>query len=507
MSSAQAVGAEQVKLEHFARRTIIRADSILDRAETVLKVLAQTPLLPCSPEHIAMMRRMTVNTSAIDEIGFFAGGYLKCTSWGLTELPIPYRPPDYVTNDGIEVVAAMRPLVSGADTRMALLYGSHNVLIDPGRFVDLLVEPGIGLALGHDNGRLIGRLNDPDPQIVDSLIERPRTGVSGDHVFVAVREHGWIAVATQSRETMLEALRRERLLLVPAGLLAAALIVGLIAWLSRKRPSPLGELTIAVQQREFVVHYQPVIALQTGACVGAEALVRWLRPDGALVRPDQFIPLAEESGLIERITDQVVEAVVRDLGDMLRADRTQHVAINLSARDIRSGRALDVIATVLEGSRIEARQIGLEATEHGFIDIEAARETLTRARELGHYVAIDDFGTGYATLQHLEALPLDALKIDKCFVATIATNSATSSVIGHIIDMAKTLDLDIVAEGIETKQQLDYLIAQGVQYGQGWLFSEPLPPREFLHFYRGRPGAHGAGPVAATAALRQAAET
>lgn len=494
-SSEQAVKAEQAKLEQFARRSIVRADGILERGEAALRMLAETTLAPCSAEHIALMRRMTINTSAIDEIGFFADGYLKCTSWGITESVIPYRPPDYVTHDGMEVIVSMRPLVSGADRRMAILYRDHNILIDPGRFVDVIVEPGIRLALGHENGRLIGRLNDPDPQIVESLMERPRTGVLGDHVFAAVQENGWIAIAMQSRHTMLEALHRERVLLLLAGLLGAALIVGLIVWLSRKRLSPLGELAIAVQQREFIVHYQPIIALGTGACVGAEALVRWLRPDGTLVRPDLFIPLAEESGLIQPITDQVVEMIVRDLGDLLRADRSLHIAVNLSAEDIRSGRALTVIGDTLEGTNIHAQQIWLEATERGFIDVEAARETVAHARKLGHAVAIDDFGTGYSSLQYLQNLPLDALKIDKCFVATIATDSATSRVIDHIIDMAKTLDLYIVAEGIETLEQLTYLTEHGVHLGQGWFFSEALSAPEFRHFYGERQATHGREPT------------
>jgi sensor c-di-GMP phosphodiesterase-like protein len=212
--------------------------------------------------------------------------------------------------------------------------------------------------------------------------------------------------------------------------------------------------------------------------------VRWKRPDGSLVRPDLFIPLAEESGLITAITDQVIALVVFDLNSLLVADRSVHIAINLSAADVGTERVLPIIAKALQHTGIQPQQIWLEATERGFVDIEAARSALARARELGHAVAIDDFGTGYSSLSHLEGLPLDALKIDKAFIDTISTNSATSSVTPHIIDMAKTLKLTIVAEGVETQAQADYLVERGVEYGQGWLFAKPMPAPEFIAYCR-----------------------
>ncbi|WP_363612304.1 EAL domain-containing protein [Mesorhizobium sp.] len=264
----------------------------------------------------------------------------------------------------------------------------------------------------------------------------------------------------------------------------AAFIIGVVVWLSRRRLSPSGELQIAVRKHEFIVHYQPIVELRTGNCIGAEALVRWKRPNGSLVRPDLFIPLAEESGLITAITDQVIAMVVFDLNRLLVADRSLHIAINLSATDVGTARVLPIIEKALQHTGIQPQQIWLEATERGFVDINSARSTLIRAREMGHAVAIDDFGTGYSSLSYLEGLPLDALKIDKSFIDTISTNSATSSVTPHIIDMAKTLKLKIVAEGVETQAQADYLAARDVDYGQGWLFAKPMPASEFIAYCR-----------------------
>ncbi|MBB3571730.1 sensor c-di-GMP phosphodiesterase-like protein [Rhizobium sp. BK491] len=184
------------------------------------------------------------------------------------------------------------------------------------------------------------------------------------------------------------------------------------------------------------------------------------------------------------ITDQVIEAVVLDLNKLLVTDRSLHIAINLSAEDIKTGRFLAVMTAALEHTGIHPQQIWLEATERGLMDIELARATIDRARQLGYAVAIDDFGTGYSSLQYLEGLPMDALKIDTSFVETIGQETATSSVTPHIIDMAKTLKLRIVAEGIETEAQAEYLRARNVEFGQGWLFSKALPAVDFVAFHR-----------------------
>jgi sensor c-di-GMP phosphodiesterase-like protein len=318
--------------------------------------------------------------------------------------------------------------------------------------------------------------------------------MTASDLFATARGDGLIAVATEPRSKLAGHVKQELMLLLPVGAFIAAFIVAVVIWLSRKRLSPLAELEIAVRTREFIVHYQPIVALKTGICIGAEALVRWRRPDGSLVRPDLFIPLAEESGLIMPITDQVIEAVIRDLNGILVQDRTLHIAVNLSAADIKSGRILDALEAKLARTGIRTEQIWLEATERGFMDIDAARITLEKARARGHSVAIDDFGTGYSSLQYLQGLPMDALKIDKSFIDTIGKDTATSSVTPHIIGMAKTLKLYTVAEGIEAEEQAEYLKAHGVDFGQGWLFSKALPAHAFIAYHRRTKEKYGAAP-------------
>lgn len=496
LSWSIAVRSEQARLARLADYAIMRADAALDEASRALKTADRLDLPPCMATHIAALRSLVVNTTAIEDIGYFENGLLRCTSWGYPPRRLTRAPPaDFFASNGVEVIPRMYPTISTGAPMTAFRYRSYTVLTNPVRFVDVIAEPGTRLAVATKNGVLVSTLNDPDPQLTEQLADLPKTGSNADDLFATSRDANWIAVATAPSIAILSDMDRERLLLLPGGALVAALMVGLVVWLSRRRLSPLGELSIAVHRREFIVHYQPLIELKTGICVGAEALVRWRRPDGQMVRPDLFIPLAEENGLIEEITDQVLYATIAELKSVLVADRSLHIAINLAADDLKSGRILPVIERALRNTGIITEQIWLEATERGFMDVKSARTTIEEARRRGHSVAIDDFGTGYSSLQYLQELPLDALKIDKSFIDTIGTDSATSSITPHIIDIAKSLDLYIVAEGIERQEQADYLIERGVQYGQGWLFSKALPAAEFIAFYNDSKRRLGAGPA------------
>ncbi|NVD38175.1 EAL domain-containing protein [Ensifer sp. HO-A22] len=497
LSWSVATSREEARLTGLAEYAIKRADAAFGEATTALKTADGFAFAPCSQEHISAMRTLVVTTRSIEDIGYFENDQLKCTSWGKPETTIARQQVDFTTASGIGVAARVHPTISNGQTMLGFRYRSYSVLTDPARLVDVLISPDTRLAIANEAGILVSGLNNPDPALIKRLIAHPQTGADadGDDLFAKSNSSNWIAIATSSRASLLNDLGRERLLLLPLGAIVAALMVGLVFWLSRRRLSPLGELSIAVQRREFIVHYQPLIEMKTGICVGAEALVRWRRPDGSLVRPDTFIPLAEESGLIQAITDQVIDGVIRDLGPVLLADRSLHIAINLSAEDIKSGRVLPVIQDALASSGVLTEQIWLEATERGFMDVKSARATIEEARRLGHSVAIDDFGTGYSSLQYLQDLPLDALKIDKSFIDTVGLVSATSAVTPHIIDIAKSLNLYIVAEGIERQEQADYLLERGVHYGQGWLYSKALPAQEFIAFYNESKRVHGAGPA------------
>ncbi|PJL20354.1 hypothetical protein B9Y66_00030 [Stenotrophomonas maltophilia] len=488
----RAVSVEQQRLHAIAERSLRRTEVSYQEALAALKSAEATVLPPCGAEHILRMQTLVMTTPSSDQMGYFEGGKLRCTSWGPFLRDVDQPTPDHVTSDGVGITVDVRPEAAGRRPMLSIMYGPYDVLVDPRRFVDVIVDPDVRLALASPDGRLLTQQDGMDPTLLQKLLREPGEGLDRNTLYASARSGEWLAIATAPRTALAATFRQQAWLFVPLGLLMAAAGAGLVIWLSRRRLSMRGELGIAIRRRELYLHYQPIIELDTGICVGAEALVRWQRPDGTQVRPDLFIPLAEEAGMIAAITDLVIENVVADMRELLAEDRSAHIAINLAAEDISSGRALKVISQRMAGSGILPQQIWLEATEHGFLDIDRARTMLAAARRAGHSVAIDDFGVGYSSLQYLQQLPLDALKIDKSFIDAIGTESATSPVTPHIIGMARELGLWLVAEGVETEAQLAYLHSQHVQFGQGWLFSRPLPRDEFIAFHRKRQQQYGA---------------
>lgn len=474
---------EQAHLQRYAAGAIARTRDAFTEIDEAFDTLSRSNAAPCSPRHIEELRLATLDTRSAEDVAYFRDGRLLCSSWGALRGHIPRAASDFTTGDGIGVSTHVQPHIRDAPSMLVLHRGGYSALVNPERLVDVLADDDVQIAVYAPGGAPITATAPAASGLLARAGAGASRGTQAGQLYGAATQDGWRAMAVRPLAGISDRLREEQLKLLPLALVLVAALVALSVWLIRQRLSPLAELERGIRRRQFLVHYQPIIELRTGACVGAEALVRWRR-EGALVPPDEFIPLAEESGLIAPLTDQVLDGVIGDLEAELARDRSLHIAINLSAQDIRSGRFLDVVREALPRTRIRPEQIWLEATERGFIDIEAARLTLGEAREAGHSVAIDDFGTGYSSLRHLQDLPLDALKIDKSFVDTIGLDTATSLVTAHIVEMAQELDLRIVAEGVETQAQLNYLKARGVDYAQGWLFSRPLPATDFIAFLR-----------------------
>jgi len=237
----------------------------------------------------------------------------------------------------------------------------------------------------------------------------------------------------------------------------------------------------ALAREEFEVYYQPQVNGQSGRVVGAEALVRWNDPDRGLVLPAEFIPLAEESGLITDLGDWVLRAAVAQNkaweGQGLPSLR---ISVNVAARQMQDAKLVARVAEILRHSGLDEDRLELEITEASFITNTATTIALLHElREMGVRVSLDDFGTGYSSLSYLKNLPLDTLKIDQSFVSSLSTDPGGAAITAAIIAMAHTLDLKVIAEGVETEHQQAFLIDRRCDELQGYLFGKPMPAREF----------------------------
>ncbi len=236
-----------------------------------------------------------------------------------------------------------------------------------------------------------------------------------------------------------------------------------------------------LERSEFVVHYQPQVDLQSGAIVGAEALVRWQHPEQGLLLPGGFIPVAEDCGLILPLGEWVLRTVcAQNVAWQQTGDAPMPVAVNLSARQFQERNLLDTVTQVLEESGMDPQYLQLEITEGAAMrDVESTITTLRALRKMGVQIAIDDFGTGYSSLSYLKRFPIDVLKIDRSFVRDLIVDPDDAAIASAIIAMAKSLGLRVIAEGVETEEQLAYLKEHGCDEMQGYLFSKPVPAPEF----------------------------
>lgn len=232
----------------------------------------------------------------------------------------------------------------------------------------------------------------------------------------------------------------------------------------------------ALKNEEFVLHYQPQLSIASGRIIGVEALVRWQPPDGPLVPPGSFIPVAEQSGLIIAIGEWVLHEACRQAAAWQAAGLPPiMMAVNLSAMQFRRGNILDTVAAALTLSGLPAHCLELELTESILLqDVDMAMKTLHSLKDLGVKLSIDDFGTGYSSLSYLKRLAVDKLKIDQSFVRDLATDSDDAAIVRAIVQLGHTLQLTVIAEGVETDRQLAFLMQYGCDEAQGYLFSRPL---------------------------------
>ena len=485
--------SEQQAVARLAKTLGLRTENILTEARGTLDELNRMSVPPCSDAHLQAMDRAAVGKPHIVSIGYWRGAQRQCGSGFSAAIELKPPQADRIYDSGV-IAWWPSQYTEVAGVQLFLMrYGRHDVAIDPrmllnatpvdGRRLGLWVEglrmasqpPGSplpapsslspGTSLEHADGQLLSRFSLGTIFPIDIVVSEPIERFWSRH---------WTRLSA----------------------FAAVALAVAVAWVyavmrySRRRLSLTHELREALAQGRVTARYQPLVDLRTGRCLGAEALARWTRDSGEPMAPDTFIPVAERAGLVPDITIAVLDATLRDLGDLLRERTDMHVNINLAREDLENTDFSRRLAARIDAAAVPPSSIQLEITERMLVDSDQARTVIDTLRQQGHEVAIDDFGSGYSSLSYLQSFELDTLKLDKTFIHAAERGAVTGNVVRHVIDMAHSMALTIIAEGVETTEQATWLRTHGVELGQGFLFSRALTGRRFRAFLRARRGSN-----------------
>jgi sensor c-di-GMP phosphodiesterase-like protein len=275
------------------------------------------------------------------------------------------------------------------------------------------------------------------------------------------------------------------------GLIASGVMVIIFAivfvLINRRTPgNPVEDIERALQAGEFVPYYQPVVDIRSGQLRSAEALVRWKKPDGTLVLPGAFIRLAESSGLIREMTCDLMRRVCAEAGEALGRRPGMKISFNFAGKLFSDETIVKDVRKIFAASRIKLSQVVLEVTERDPIEnFTEARQIIAALQGLGVRIAIDDVGTGHSGLSYMLKLGVDIIKIDKMFVDAIGTDRNSTTIVETLIDLAHNMRMDVIAEGVETFEQVMHLRELGVRTAQGYVFAPPLPGSAFLQLVEG----------------------
>jgi sensor c-di-GMP phosphodiesterase-like protein len=479
LARQQSFAGERRKSQWIAQDIVRRADHTnaqLLNAHTRLRAIAAPP---CSADAIRQMASVMLRFEMLQGAGFVRGNGLLCTTSGANTPPIDLGPPDFDGGHHALVHTDVR-LPAAPETRLIAFTGpsGYTMFVHPGLALDVSL-PAEGMTVGVvgiTTGRIYNARGPIDRAVLGPFLrDRLTSYIYGDLLVSIEPSHDgdYAGFVLRPLRGMTPDFRYYAIVLLPLAIVCGGLLIVLLRLVVRSEMSFGTVIRRALRANQFYLEYQPLVALDTGRWVGAEVLVRWRR-GGEDVRPDSFIPYMEETGLIEELTAHVFACLAAETGEDLRRRPDFYLSINIASADLKGGLLLYLDEKLLKETGCSPRQFIIEATERSLIDVQSGAGTLDAARVRGLRVALDDFGTGYSSLSYLQQYPLDYIKIDKSFVDSVHKGAATSRVVSHIIAMAHDLGLELVAEGVETTEQAEFLRREGVRYAQGWLFARSM---------------------------------
>jgi sensor c-di-GMP phosphodiesterase-like protein len=470
----------QEDVESSAKRAVTLAESRFNQVISALDGLAARGVNGCSPEDVEAIRRAAFETMPIKEIAVVGpGGQTLCTDLGLPlgKRKVIWSEPLADTSwysiahirldDGQSLIRLSRE-VAGGPIRIA-------ALIPVSLFLpQFAAQGGPFSAFGQiatSTGALIGNVGE-------------RAGAASQTFMASMKsdKYGFTTEISMSRERVNSGSSDLQWL----GLFATGAVIIILGVFSimmpKRRPGdPVAELERALAAGEFVPYYQPIVDIRSGQLRGAEVLVRWRKPDGSLVYPGSFIPLAESSGMIRAMTRDLMKRVCIEVGAALSVRPALKISFNFAGQLFSDESIVKDVRNIFSGSPIKLSQVVLEVTERDPIEnFTATRQTIAALQELGVRIAIDDVGTGHSGLSYMLKLGVDIIKIDKMFVDAIGTDRNSTTIVETLVDLAHNMRMDVVAEGVENFEQVMYLRELGVRSAQGYVFAPPLPGKSFL---------------------------
>ncbi|MFP9527658.1 EAL domain-containing protein [Pectobacterium brasiliense] len=482
------------EVDDFSNVTVEHAGRIIQQATSALDILEEGFPPYCDNFHLGLLRKVAYDNDYIQDVVYIDGNRPRCSSM-MNDINTMFLPePDFrykdIYNIWYKVESPLnknKPMIYVGATR-------HLVVLNPRSFLDVpSYSYNIRYALLEKN-KLDGRVILSDSMSSSIYSRLTAGGNNPDRFYIDDKYYVLKPLPDSDLALMVRADKPVKLSFyltiffsaLPIFMLISLLLSEVISRKSLAIQSPRYVLNQALRQKEFELHYQPIIKLDTAQVVGCEALIRWRHSDGRLITPDSFIPMIRQVGLMKELTFFVINEALQTANVLRHRYPEMFVSINLEAAEFEDIAVFNYLVEQIAVYDLDGANVNVELTESSMIEPQKAAPMVELYQQKGVDVAIDDFGTGYSGLSYLERVKANKLKIDKSFVGNISDHSPTDIVLSHIVSMAHCLNLHIVAEGIETPAQEAYLKSLGVAYAQGWLYSKALTQEDLLAFLAAR---------------------
>lgn len=471
------------KVADIAKDVLARSDRLSGQLRKAIDQLeAHRGTDPCSQDNIDRMRDAALNSTDVIIVGFAHDNTLLCSSYGQHPGGIPLGEIDFTGTYNSRRSVRLR--TASHATFFAVEKNGWTFFFSKTLPIDIPLRSNVSLATYTTN---VQQIRNTHGFIRPEWMVAGRKGqeitFTDDGYVVAViesNEYASGAIAAIPVSELRQGQSAIETITQATSTIAGASIAGWIVYFARKNLS-LSSFTLhrALKNDEFYLVYQPIVDLRTQHWVGAEVLMRWRRGE-AEIPPDIFIAAAEELGIVELFTQKVLDLVSRDASALFGLSQSFYLSINLTAADVKSSDIVDRLKALLARTGASPSRFKVEVTERSVLDTNEAQAAIAEIKALGIDTVIDDFGTGFSNLKYLTTFKFDYLKIDRAFVQGIGTGALSGKVAFHIIAIAQSLGMGIIAEGVEKETQAEALMQQGVALAQGWLFAHPKTAADLM---------------------------